>query len=86
MTNSSKKDTNKDANLQEKRHQELVKSILYHDQLYYMDSQPEITDYEYDQLFKELKELEAKNPSLASSDSPTQRVSDAPAEGFDRNS
>lgn len=65
-----------------KRHKELVKIIKYHDELYYRDSVPEITDYEYDQLFIELKKIEFKNPSLSTSDSPTQRVSDAPAEGF----
>lgn len=68
----------------EKRHAELVKTILKHDQLYYMDSQPEITDFEYDKLFSELKSIEAKNPALRSPDSPTQRVSDAPALGFDK--
>lgn len=65
-----------------KRHKELIKSILYHDDLYYRDSQPEITDYEYDKLFTELKEIETSNPKLVTPDSPTQRVSDAPAEGF----
>lgn len=64
------------------RHKELVKTIKYHDELYYRDSAPEITDYEYDQLFTELKKIEAQDTSLTSIDSPTQRVSDAPAEGF----
>jgi len=67
---------------QQKRHSELLKIILHHDELYYMDSQPEITDYEYDKLFSELKELEKENPGLISPNSPTQRVSDAPALGF----
>ncbi len=66
----------------EKRHKELIEIIKYHDDLYYRDSAPEITDYEYDQLFTELKELESNNPNLITDDSPTQRVSDAPAEGF----
>ena len=65
-----------------KRHLELVQKIKYHDHLYYMDSKPEITDYEYDMLFSELKKIELENPDLISPDSPTQRVSDAPAEGF----
>jgi len=74
----------KDPNQSKKRHAELVETILYHDRLYYMDSQPEITDFEYDQLFKELKDLEAANPNFISEGSPTQRVSDAPALGFDK--
>ncbi len=64
------------------RHSELIRIIKHHDELYYHDSAPEVTDYEYDQLFSELKQLEAQNPSLVYADSPTQRVSDAPAEGF----
>ena len=64
------------------RHKELIKEILYHDKLYYLDSDPEITDFEYDQLFSELKKLESDHPDLIYDDSPTQRVSDAPAEGF----
>lgn len=65
-----------------KKHQELVGKIKHHDHLYYMDSTPEITDYEYDLLFSELKKIESENPELISEDSPTQRVSDAPAKGF----
>lgn len=65
-----------------KEHETLVKTLLYHDELYYNDSQPEISDYEYDQLFTKLKKIEEKHPELITSDSPTQRVSDAPAEGF----
>lgn len=65
-------------------YQDLVSKILYHDRLYYRDSQPEISDYEYDQLFKKLEAFETKHPSLISPHSPTQRVSDAPAEGFEK--
>jgi len=43
---------------------------------------PEITDAEYDALFRRLQELEAAHPALATADSPTQRVGTAPAERF----
>ena len=54
-----------------------------HDYLYYVKSSPEITDAEYDALMRELRALEGENPELITSDSPTQRVSGSPAEGFD---
>lgn len=58
-----------------KRIEELKTIIKHHDYLYYVLNQPEISDYEYDKLFKELKELEEKYPEFVTPDSPTQRVS-----------
>jgi DNA ligase (NAD+) len=55
--------------------EELRRKIRYHDYLYYVLNQPEISDYEYDKLYRELKELEEKYPEFITSDSPTQRVS-----------
>ena len=49
-----------------------------HNRLYYVEDAPEITDAEYDRLFRELEALEAQHPELASPDSPTQRVGGAP--------
>src|SRR5215510_5891950 len=57
-------------------------TIHYHDERYYIYSDPEISDYEYDQLMNRLKELEAAYPDLILPDSPTQRVSGRPSEGF----
>jgi len=48
--------------------------ILRHDRLYYVESRPEVSDAEYDRLFRELKELEERHPELVTPDSPTQRV------------
>jgi DNA ligase (NAD+) len=56
--------------------------IRYHDERYYTHADPEISDYEYDQLLKRLRELEEANPDLVTPDSPTQRVAGRPAEGF----
>ena len=53
-----------------------------HNRLYYVDDNPEITDAEYDSLFKELQELEEKFHELRTPDSPTQRVGATPAAGF----
>lgn len=50
-----------------------------HNRLYYVEDAPEITDAEYDRLFRELEALEQEHPELASPDSPTQRVGGAPA-------
>ena len=65
-----------------KRIETLIEQIRRHDYLYYVLSQPEITDGKYDRLFAELKELESKHPDLVIADSPTQRVSGRPLEGF----
>ncbi|MBK8701275.1 MAG: NAD-dependent DNA ligase LigA [Saprospiraceae bacterium] len=54
---------------------ETLKEVLrFHERKYYVDSQPIISDHEYDLLFKQLEALEKNNPSLITPDSPTQRV------------
>lgn len=63
--------------------QQLRDEIRRHDVLYYVHNAPEITDREYDKLFAELKQLEAQHPELIIPDSPTQRVSEQPVEGFE---
>jgi DNA ligase (NAD+) len=54
--------------------EELRRVLNFHDWKYYVQSDPVITDYDYDRLFTKLKVLEDANPSLVSADSPTQRV------------
>src|SRR5262249_9003248 len=53
---------------------ELRQKIEYHNYLYYVKDEPEISDAEYDRMMRELIELETLHPELASPDSPTQRV------------
>lgn len=65
-----------------KQIEQLRKEIRRHDYLYYVLNQPQITDRQYDKLFAELKALEQANPQLVTADSPTQRVSERPLEGF----
>ncbi|HEY9199815.1 MAG TPA: NAD-dependent DNA ligase LigA [Gammaproteobacteria bacterium] len=60
----------------------LRRQIEHHDHLYYVLDAPEIPDAEYDRLFRELQELEARHPELISADSPTQRVGGRPLERF----
>lgn len=60
---------------------ELRERIRHHDRLYYLESRTEISDAEYDALFRELKELEERHPELRTPDSPTQRVGAPLAEG-----
>ncbi|ETR66526.1 MAG: hypothetical protein OMM_12685, partial [Candidatus Magnetoglobus multicellularis str. Araruama] len=57
--------------------------LNHHNYCYYIKSAPEITDYEYDQLYRELLDLEEKYPQFLSLDSPTQRVGTQPVSGFD---
>ncbi len=52
----------------------LKDEINKHNRLYYVEDNPQIDDYTYDQLFAELKRLEQENPELKTSDSPTQKV------------
>lgn len=57
-----------------KRIDELREQIAYHSKLYYDNDAPEISDYDYDMMFEELKNLEAANPEFDSPSSPTHRV------------
>jgi DNA ligase (NAD+) len=68
----------------EARHAELADEIRRHDHAYYVEGRQIITDREYDQLFKELQELEKNFPDLITPESPTQRVGGAPSEKFAR--
>lgn len=62
----------------EKRALELREILNYHSKKYYVDDDPEISDYEYDRLLRELLELEKAFPELVADDSPTQRVGGSP--------
>src|SRR3954463_1816308 len=53
---------------------DLQRQIRYHEERYYVLSDPEIADAEFDALMKQLEQLERENPDLVSTDSPTQRV------------
>ena len=64
------------------RVRELRDAIRHHEERYYILSDPEISDEEFDRLLHELEQLEAANPDLLSVDSPTQRVAGRPIEGF----
>jgi DNA ligase (NAD+) len=65
-----------------RRMDRLVDELNRHCRLYYVEDRPEISDAEYDRLFRELRELEERHPRLVRPDSPTQRVGAPPAEGF----
>ncbi len=56
------------------RIEELTKVLNYHNYLYYVKSEPEISDYDFDMLLKELQALEASHPEFADANSPTKRV------------
>lgn len=62
----------------EERHAWLKNQIRHHDYLYYVKDRPEISDGEYDRLFRELADLEQTHPELVTPDSPTQRVGAPP--------
>ena len=65
-----------------KRAKALRESLEHHNRLYYVLDDPQISDAEYDSLFRELQALEERFAALRSPDSPTQRVGDEPAPGF----
>ena len=65
-----------------KRAEFLRAELERHSRLYYVEARPEISDREFDRLMRELQDLEAAHPDLATPDSPTQRVGGAPLAGF----
>jgi len=65
-----------------RRAADLRAQVEHHSRLYHVLDQPEITDAEYDRLFRELVELEERYPELQTPDSPTQRVGGAPSAAF----
>ncbi|HKV13320.1 MAG TPA: NAD-dependent DNA ligase LigA [Thermoanaerobaculia bacterium] len=66
----------------EERIAKLRTEIRHHDYLYYVKDAPEVSDEQYDKLYRELVALEEEHPDLVSSDSPTQRVAGAPVDSF----
>ncbi|MFH2033813.1 MAG: NAD-dependent DNA ligase LigA [Candidatus Margulisiibacteriota bacterium] len=60
----------------------LREKIRHHDYLYYVKDQPEISDAEFDKLFRQLQDLEKQHPDLVTDDSPTQRVGGEPLKEF----
>ena len=66
------------------RIEELRRELCYHADLYYRKDAPEISDYEYDALFRELETLEAAYPQFVTGDSPTRRVGGAVLEKFEK--
>ena len=66
----------------EKKIQALREKIRHHEHLYYVLDNPQISDADFDQLMRQLKDLESQHPSLVTPDSPTQRVGGKPREGF----
>lgn len=71
-----------DAARARRRVEELRRLIEHHNYLYYVLAAPEISDAEWDALYRELADLEAAHPELVTPDSPTQRVGAPPAEAF----
>ena len=65
------------------RVEHLRRQIEHHNHLYYVLDDPQIGDFEYDALLRELQALEAAHPELLTADSPTQRVGAAPLEAFE---
>jgi DNA ligase (NAD+) len=64
------------------RAEELRSQVNYHDYLYYVKDQPEISDAEYDELMRRLRAIESHYPELITPDSPTQRVPQVPVQAF----
>ena len=66
-----------------KKIESLREEIRRHNYSYYVQADPQISDHQFDQLLKELEQLEAEHPDLVTEDSPTQRVGGEPIEGFE---
>ena len=61
----------------------LTDELIVHAKKYYEEDAPEISDFEYDALSRQLRQLEQEYPQWARADSPTQRIGGEPLEGFD---
>ena len=68
----------------ELRAEELREKIKYNSRLYYENDAPEISDYEYDMMFRELENLEAEYPEIKTPDSPTVRVGGKALDKFEK--
>lgn len=68
----------------QKRIEELINLINYHNEKYYNQDSPEIEDFEYDNLMKALIKLEEENPELKRNDSPSNRVGGKPLDKFEQ--
>src|SRR5215210_4807943 len=66
------------------RIEDLRELVRYHNRRYYVEDTPEVSDAEYDALYKELETLEGEHPELVTPDSPTQRVGAEPLEEFEQ--
>ena len=66
-----------------KKIEKLREEINLHNYKYYVENNPVISDYEFDQLLKKLEKLESDFPELITPESPTQRVGEQPSEGFE---
>jgi len=62
----------------------LISEIEHHNRLYYDQAEPEISDADYDLLFRQLEALETEYPLFADPNSPTRRVGGTPSEGFEQ--
>jgi DNA ligase (NAD+) len=65
-----------------KQHRALVVEIRRHDEAYYQQAAPLVSDQEYDRLYRELLDLETAHPELRTADSPSQRVGGEPLPHF----
>src|SRR5215472_14765791 len=64
------------------RIEELRQQLREHEYRYYVLDEPTISDFDFDQMMRELKQIEAEHPELITPDSPTQRVGGEPAKEF----
>jgi len=71
-----------DVNKVKQRIDELRETTNHHNYRYYVLDSPEISDAEYDELMRELRQLETEHPELVTPDSPTQRIGAPPVEAF----
>lgn len=64
--------------------EKLKKELRHHSYLYYVLDKPEISDYEFDHMYRKLVDIEAKYPELVTPDSPTQRVGEKATDDFQK--
>ncbi len=68
--------------IEREEYERLCQEIKYHNQRYYVESHPEISDEAYDLLFKQVEQIEKNHPEWLSADSPTKQIGEQPTKGF----
>ncbi len=79
---SPQENSGRELSAEQRRMLELRREVEHHNRLYYLENAPVISDQQFDQMLRELQDLESRHPEMFDPNSPTQRVGGEPVKGF----